>query len=128
MEHRESETMLTTDVAQMYADGQRDFTHTDIRDPKDARPLRESSLNDADFTDSFIVADFSRCSLKQARFVRANIKTCRFEVADLRGADFSCAALDGATFAGAHLTGATFTGATEQGHIYAAGEFPTTTP
>jgi uncharacterized protein YjbI with pentapeptide repeats len=114
------------EIRRRYENGERDFRGLDISDPdtsSQARSFRGAILDDADFTDCFIVADFTSASLRNCKF-RANVKTCSFDLADLRGADFTDAAIDAATFRSARLHGANFAGACEQGYEYKSGELP----
>jgi hypothetical protein len=91
------------EILRRYQDGERDFRGLDIgRDSQgqvvsdsDGRSFRGAVLDDADFTDCFIFADFTGASLRNCKF-RANVKTCSFDLADLRGADFTDAAIDSA--------------------------------
>lgn len=117
-------TWRTWEIVQRYRRGERDFRGLDISDSDDAGSFRDARLDGADFSRAFVVADFSRASLRDCRFVEANVKTCRFDDADLRGSDFSRAAIDGATFRSARLDGAEFAGASDQGHSMSAGEVP----
>ena len=86
--------------------------------------LRDATLEGADFSQSFITADFVGANLKSAIFVNANLKTCDFSNADLRSAIFSGAALDSTTFVGAKLEGAEFAGAFYHSRTLRSGETP----
>jgi len=110
-----------------YERGERDFRGLDIADSNngiDRQSFREALLDGADFTDAFIVADFTRARLRGCRFVGANVKTCSFDEADLAGANFSDAAIDAATFRSARLDGADFSNASMYGYTLKPGEFP----
>lgn len=68
--------------------------------------LRGSSLNSAVLDDAEAAcADFSSCSLKNARLNGANLKGARFRDAVLSGAEFKGAVLAGVDLQGAVLTG-----------------------
>ena len=116
--------LTTVDVLTQYRVGRRDFSDASIEEPAGVHPLRGATLERADFSRAFIVADFGGCRLRGSTFAGANVKTCRFDGADLRDADFRGAALDAATFDGALVEGASFAGATIQGHTFADGETP----
>ena len=122
----EDELVRPAEIVRRYTSGGRHFTGIDIEDPDDADQwaFRGATLDGADFSGSFIVADFTGASLKGASFSGANVKTCIFDKADLSGADFRGAALCSATFGGADVTGADFTGATIHSHVFEAGELP----
>lgn len=113
------------DVLAAYSSGQRDFRHVDVEDSEEGgASFRHAVLDGADFSGSFVFADFSDASLRGCRFQRANIKTCVFDRADLSCADFRSALIDAATFQGARLEGSNFGGATAYGHVFKEGEFP----
>lgn len=107
-----------------YQAGDRRFGGLDIDDVEDPASFRDAVLDGADFTGCFIVADFTRASLRGAKFVEANVKTCRFDAADLRGCDFSGAALESTSFEAARLDGAEFAGAGNHSHVMKPGELP----
>ena len=109
-------------ILQRYQAGERAFVHEDLDDM--THDLQGANLAEADFSHTFIVANFCGANLERARFVHANVKTCDFTNANLHNADFSGAAIDGTDFSGADLTGAVFTGASEQGHLFHPGELP----
>ena len=106
----EPEIVMTEEVLRRYLAGERDFSGLEIEDAESAS-LRGAILDDADFSRAFIVADFSKASLRGARFVEANVKTCSFTDANLSGADFRGASLCSTTFQGAHMDSARFKGA-----------------
>ena len=113
------------EILRRYNAGERDFRGLQIEsegDPSDSE-FRDAILEGADFSDCFIVADFSGAHLRGVK-LSANVKTCCFDRTDLRDADFSNAAIDAATFDGAILEGATFEGAGAYGHKYMKGELP----
>lgn len=97
-----------SEILRRYESGEREFRGLEIESPRGSTgpDFRRAKLAGADFTESFIVADFSGADLQGARFAPANVKTCSFDGADLRNADFSGAAIDAATFDGADLAGA----------------------
>jgi hypothetical protein len=97
------------ELLQRYAERERDFAAAEMDGSN--HNFQNSILAGADFSHSFIIANFHGANLKQAVFVSANIKTCDFRKADLEGADFSGAALEGTQFDGANLNGARFDGA-----------------
>ena len=82
------------------------------------------TLHHADFSQSFIDADFNGANLQGARFASANVKTCSFDGANLRGTDFSKSAIDAATFDRADVSDANFEGASAHGYVYQKGESP----
>ena len=86
--------------------------------------LRNSNLERADFSGSFIFADFAGANLRGAVFANANVKTCDFSNADLRDAVFTGAALCATTFIDAKLEGADFEGAYYHSRTLEAGEKP----
>lgn len=105
-----------------YTAGERDFRELDLDDR--VYDFSGAVLMDADFSGSFVVADFRGASLEGSLFTRCNVKTCDFRNANLANASFQGAAIDAADFRGANLSGTTFLDATEQGYAYAAGEQP----
>lgn len=107
-----------------YRSGRRDFTGAEIEDAAATAPLQGATLDDANFSGCFILADFRGCSLRAARFVRANVKTWCFDGADLSGADFTDACIDAATFTGAKVQHASFARSSCYGHTFAADEVP----
>ena len=113
------------EILRRYEAGERDFRGLQIE--SDAQPsdpeFRGANLEGADFSDCFILADFSGARLRGVKF-SANVKTCCFDRADLQDSDFSDAAIDSATFESADLDGATFEGAGAYGYTYAKGELP----
>jgi uncharacterized protein YjbI with pentapeptide repeats len=110
------------ELLQRYRAGERDFTGTEL--DKQVLDLRDATLEGADFSRSFITADFAGANLKCVLFVNANLKTCDFSNADLRDAIFSGAALDATIFTGANLQGAEFEGAYCYSRMLTAGEKP----
>ena len=128
--------MHPSEILERYRRGERDFRELDIDDEADetavpsGRPGRHprsfeaAELSYADFSRSFIVADFRRAVLRGACFRHANVKTCSFADAVLCDADFSNAALCSTTFAGADLTGARFDGASAYSTVLGPGELP----
>ena len=113
-----------SEIRQRYQNGERDFRGLDISDSDDSESFRDAMLDGADFSHAFVVADFSRARLRDARFVEANVKTCIFDEADLRGCAFSRAAIDAATFRSARFEGTDFSGASVQGSAMDPGEVP----
>jgi uncharacterized protein YjbI with pentapeptide repeats len=100
-------------LLQRYALGERSFRGLELDDL--TYDFRNAKLADADFTGSFIVADFRGADLRNADFANANIKTCDFRGADLSGSNFKGAALDAAKFEGARMSNTKFAGAFIQG-------------
>ncbi len=121
----EDKVWTSSEILRRYRDGERDFHGLDISDSADSASFRDAVLDGADFSHAFIVAYFTKASLRDCRFFEANVKTCVFDGADLRGCDFSGAAIDAATFRAARLEGANFSGASEQGYVMKPGELPT---
>ena len=121
----EDRIWMPEEILAEYRAGQRDFRGREIEErPDDASSFRSASLDGADFSRAFIVADFRNASLRGCKFVGANVKTCCFDEADLSGCDFSNAAIDAATFSGARLDGARFDGAGAYGYSFKPGELP----
>jgi uncharacterized protein YjbI with pentapeptide repeats len=110
------------EIRRRFEHGERDFRRLEIED--DELSFRDAVLDGADFSHAFVVADFSRASLRGCRFHEANVKTCLFDEADLHGADFTGAALDATSFRDARTTDATFTDAHIQGQSLRPGERP----
>lgn len=111
------------EILARYAQGERDFRELDIADG-DSSSFRDALLEGADFSRSFILADFSGARLRGSRFVEANVKTCVFDGADLGYCDFSRAAIDAATFESCNFEGAQFEGAGCYGYTFARNELP----
>jgi uncharacterized protein YjbI with pentapeptide repeats len=120
----ENRVWKPSEIRHRYQNGERDFKGLDIEDSSDSESFRDAVLEGADFSHAFVVADFSRARLRDARFVEANVKTCIFDEADLRGCKFSRAAMDAATFRSARFEGADFSGASAQGSSMQPGEVP----
>lgn len=112
----------SSSILERYAAGERSCASEHFDD--EVHDLAGATLDDADFSGCFIVADFQGASLQRVSFRNANVKTCDFTGANLLYASFEGAAIDGAKFEGASLSGASFEGASEQGHIYAKDELP----
>jgi uncharacterized protein YjbI with pentapeptide repeats len=110
------------ELLRRYAEGARYFAESEL--DNSVHDFRNVELEDADFSRSFIFADFRGADLKRASFASANVKTCDFRNADLEGADFSGAAIDGTLFEGANLQGARFDGAGCYGYTMKAEERP----
>ena len=110
------------DILKRYSTGDRGFAKLELDDK--VYDFAGQTLDAVDFSETFIVANFSGASLVGARFERANVKTCDFRSANLTGASFKGAAIDGAEFAGAILSEAAFVGATEQRYVYGDNEMP----
>ena len=121
---RASETVTSDEILRRYLAGERDFSGLEIEDSADSAAFRGAVLDEADFSHSFIVADFQGASLRHARFTRANVKTCSYAEADLTNADFSGAILCSTTFLCALMRGAMF----ERAHFHSrellSGEVP----
>ena len=115
-------TTTSNELTAHYKAGERSFRGLDL--DGETLDLRDSNLAGADFSESFIVADFRGANLERCVFERANVKTCDFRGANLRGASFREAAVDAADFSGAETTDACFDGASAQGHIFHSGESP----
>lgn len=110
------------ELLQRYNSGERFFVGVEL--DTSSYDLQDKRFEDADFSRSFITADFRRANLKRASFADANIKTCDFREADLTGANFSGAALEDTRFKGANFEGVCFTDATCYGHTMKEGEIP----
>ncbi len=110
------------EVISRYRSGERYFGYLELEEP--VCDLRGVDLSGANFSHSFLVADFRDASLRFANFLQCNIKTCDFRGADLQNAIFRGAALDSTNFADANLAGADFGGAGVYGHRMLAGELP----
>lgn len=120
----ESEAVRPSEIRRRYGAGERDFGGLEIEDAADAASFRDAVLAGADFSGSFILADFTGANLRGCRFVQSNVKTRSFDAADLRECDFSGAAIDAATFHGAQLDGARFADASAYGHTFQPMELP----
>jgi Protein of unknown function (DUF3144)/Pentapeptide repeats (9 copies) len=118
----EGEQKSPSSILERYVAGERSFASEYFDD--EVHDLAGATLDGADFSGCFIVADFRGASLQRVSFRNANVKTCDFTGANLLDASFEGAAIDGARFDGASLSGASFAGAFEQGHIYAQDELP----
>lgn len=110
------------ELMQRYQNGERYFAEAEL----DAAvyDLRGVTLQGADFSRSYIVADFREADLRGVSFERANVKTCDFRGADLRNANFSGAALESTEFDGAKLEGVDFSGASAYGRELKGEEKP----
>jgi len=110
------------EVLSRYCAGERYFGHSEL----DGSILDFHGVNlaEADFSQSYLFADFRDTNLQSANFTQCNIKTCDFRGADLQGALFCEACIDSAEFTGALLTGADFEGAYISGYTMLAGEQP----
>lgn len=115
-------TATRNELVDRYEAGERNFRGLDL--DGETLDLRGSNLTGADFSGSFIFADFRGANLECCVFERANVKTCDFRGANLRGASFREAAVDAADFSGAEMAGACFDGASAFGHIFHSGESP----
>jgi uncharacterized protein YjbI with pentapeptide repeats len=124
MANQEDRLWRPEEILRRYASGEREFRQLDIEDSDDGASFRGARLDDADFSGSFLVADFTGTSLRNSCWSNANVKTCIFRDADLSGANFSGAALDATVFQGAKMAGANFTGAYVQGSELQPGEMP----
>jgi uncharacterized protein YjbI with pentapeptide repeats len=105
-----------------YSKGERYFAELELDNA--TYDFQNATLEGADFSRSFITADFRGANLKRTAFTSANIKTCDFRNTDLEGADLSGAALESTEFAGANLQGARFVGATIYNHTMKENEMP----
>ncbi|OGB15805.1 MAG: hypothetical protein A2W72_04510 [Burkholderiales bacterium RIFCSPLOWO2_12_67_14] len=120
--HPEEQQKPPSTILERYVAGKRSFASESFGD--EVHDLAGATLDDADFSGCFIVADLRGASLQRVSFRNANVKTCDFTGANLLNATFEGAAIDGAKFDGALLSGASFAGASEQGHIYDPNELP----
>jgi len=105
-----------------YRDGERYFGHSNL--DEDACDFRGVNLEEVDFSQSFIVADFRDANLRLANFTQCNIKTCDFRGANLQNAIFRGALLESTDFTRSVLMGADFESASIYSHIMQAGEQP----
>ena len=110
------------EVVSRYRNSERYFGHSELDEA--TNDFRGVDLSGADFSHSFIVADFREALLTFANFSHCNVKTCDFRGADLRGAIFREACLEGTEFAEAILDGADFEGAGMYGVRMKPGELP----
>ena len=110
------------EIVARYAAGERSFPGLEL--DGETMDLRNCNLWGADFSKSYIFADFRDANLQGVSFEHANVKTCDFRGANLRGASFRGALIDAAEFDGADMAGAVFEGATVHSHTFVAGEFP----
>ncbi len=111
------------ELLRRYQNGERDFTQVALDGGN--YDLRGVTLAGANFSGTFITADFRGANLQAASFAKANVKTCDFRHADLRGANFSGALLEATEFKGANLRDANFEDARNFSLILKAGELPT---
>jgi 2-iminobutanoate/2-iminopropanoate deaminase len=113
------------ELLERYNQGERDFRGLEISDEREnSGTFRDALLDGADFSHSFVDADFGGARLRNSKFVQANVKTCRFDGADLSNADFSGAAICSATFSSSNFQGAQFEGASVHGYAFGKGELP----
>ncbi len=112
------------ELLRRYQAGERYFVGSEVDMEAQDYDLRGVTLEGADLSRSYVVADFRGANLRHIRFRSAYLKTCGFRGADLTGADFTEARIDGAQFEGAILDGAVFTGAGDYSHILKPGEMP----
>lgn len=124
MTSQEDRVWRPAEILHRYAGGERDFQQVEIEDSEDRASFRGANLDDADFSGSFIVADFTGASLRNSHWSNANVKTCIFRDADLSRANFSGTALDATVFQGAKMAGANFAGAYVQSRKLQPGEMP----
>jgi uncharacterized protein YjbI with pentapeptide repeats len=110
------------ELLRRYAEGERFFAGADL--DQTTYDLRGVTLEGADLSRSFILADFRGANLRGVKFEEANIKTCDFREADLEGASFRGACLEATAFKGAELRGSDFTGATCYSFPFSEGEKP----
>ena len=110
------------DLLRRYQSGERCFAGAEL--DSITLDLRDSNLEGADFSCSFILADFAGANLRGTVFANANLKTCDFSNADLRDAVFTGSALCATTFKNANLEGANFEGAYYHSRTLEAGERP----
>lgn len=110
------------EIISRYQSGERYFGYSELDEV--TCDFCSVDLSDADFSHSFIVADFRGAILISADFSHCNIKTCDFRGADLRGAVFQNADLEGTEFADAILEGAKFEGAGMYGGSMRPDELP----
>jgi uncharacterized protein YjbI with pentapeptide repeats len=68
------------EILRRYNAGERDFSNLQIESSADSSDpeFRGANLEGADFSHSFILADFSEARLRGAKF-SANVKTCCFD-------------------------------------------------
>ncbi len=110
------------EVIRRYRSGERYFGCSELEKP--VCNFRSVDLSGADFSHSFLVADFRDADLRSGNFSHCNIKTCDFRGADLRDAIFREAALEGTEFDSANLAGADFENASICGYRMLAEDLP----
>jgi uncharacterized protein YjbI with pentapeptide repeats len=109
-------------MLERYAAGERSFVGIELDDK--VHDFAGVDLSGADFSRSYIFADFRGANLSFCNFSEANVKTCDFRGANLQGALFEGAAICSAEFEGANLAGASFVGAHFHSHVFQRGELP----
>jgi uncharacterized protein YjbI with pentapeptide repeats len=88
-------------VLEAYRNGQRIFKKLFIN----GESFSDQVLNDVEFIDCVIYANFQRAQLKNAKFLESVIKTCDFREADLSNAHFEGVAVESTQFARAKTNG-----------------------
>ncbi len=110
------------EIIRRYRSGERYFGYLELEEP--VCNFRGVDLSGADFSHSFLFADFRDAGLRSTNFTRCNIKTCDFRGADLDGAVFREACLEATRFERANLIGADFEGASIFSQRLGVGELP----
>lgn len=109
-------------VISQYARGKRDFRWTAINHVY--LDFRGTVLNDADFSHTFIAADFRGADLKNCRFNNARLMKSDFSDANLENTSFKEAFLDDTKFNGANMKDAIFEGAKIHSYVLKLNEKP----
>ena len=119
---KDPESARVSEIVNRYNSSERVCANLDL--DEQIYDFVSATLDYADLSGSFIVADFRHVSLIGVNFSSANVKTCDFRGAKLKDANFAGAAIDAVRFEGANLQGASFDGASNQGHLYGQNEVP----
>jgi uncharacterized protein YjbI with pentapeptide repeats len=118
----QNEELTAAEILRRYAEGERDFSHCDIRD---GESFRGASLPGANFSSAYVSdADFEGADLRGADFSGANVKTSVFRGADLTDVSFADAAICSADFSNSILDRTLFVGAAWYGYRLKEGDKP----
>ncbi len=123
---KDDRTRRPSEILELYAAGERDFSRCEIEQNWEEDPVGFSGadLRGANFSGCFILADFMHADLRRAVFHGTNVKTCSFDYADLRDADFRDTALESTSWVGAELTGCRFEGAGCYSYTFGPDDLP----
>ena len=96
---------IIQEILQRYKEGQRQFKDLDIEGD-----FSHQNLEEIEFENCFIAADFRHCNLANSKFLNGNIKTSDFRFSTLTNAVFTGLAVEGTEFEGAETEGVVFEG------------------